>query len=100
MHFFYFQQKVVLFNASVSCFDCKEDCVLSLKLLKTLTVLFIALHLQNFDRNGVFANGSVLLCTALFGVKYDYTLQGDLKRDGSLIVLVHKEQLKWKKNYH
>lgn len=63
-------------------------------------MLFITLHLEILDRNGVFANGSLLLCTVLFGVKYDCTLQGDLKRDGPLIVLVHKEQLKWKKNYH
>lgn len=96
----YFQQKVILFKASLSCFGSREDCVLSLKVLKTLAVLFIPLHLRNFDRNGAFVNSSLLLCTVLFGVKYDNTLQGDLKRDGPLIVLVHKEQLKWKKNYH
>lgn len=67
---------------------------------KILAVLFITLHVQMFHRNRIFANGSLLLCTVPFGVKYDYTLQGDLKRDGPLIVLVHKEQLKWKKNYH
>lgn len=46
------------------------------------------------------SNITLLLCPVLFGVKYYSTLQGDLKKDGPLIVLVHKEQLKWKKNYH
>jgi len=63
---------------------------------KTLEVLFTTLHLQNSDTNGVFANGSLLLCPILCGVKY-ILFQGDLKREGPLIVHVHKEELRWKK---
>ena len=67
--------------------------------MKTLAVLFITLHLQNLETNGVFANGSLLLCPVLCSVKY-VLFQGDLKKEGPLVVLVHKEQLRWKKNCH
>lgn len=62
-------------------------------------MLLVTLHLQNLDTNGAFANGSISLCPVLYSVKY-VLCKGDLKREGPLVVLVHKEQLRWKKNYH
>lgn len=62
-------------------------------------MLFVTLHLQNLDTNGIFANGSISLCPVLYSVTY-VLFKGDLKREGPLVVLVHKEQLRWKKNYH